>query len=250
MNKKHHEMNAKNQSMNIFQLIFATCLCFWKCFCVYFPLFRFGTIITAAVLLFPLSSFSLCRCRRLCLPALSHPPSFCLLGNFITCPQTRESERVRRSTLARSLHPSRSGSNFVCWSAVLLARDKESAKWAPAARRRFRGSLSHRHICVVSFGFVRSGILFGSLLCAADREATRAVCWLNSTYTHSTSDGRSGARIGKPTFAVLIIYNTTVSVWCVEIKQHNRERERLWNSAHIYMMGAFVGWCACVFVSF
>jgi len=183
-----------------------------------------------------------------CLPSLTR--SFCLLGNFITCPQTRESERVRRSTLARSLHPSRSGSNFVCWSAVLLARDKESAKWAPAARRRFRGSLSHRHICVVSFGFVRSGILFGSLLCAADREATRAVCWLNSTYTHSTSDGRSGARIGKPTFAVLIIYNTTVSVWCVEIKQHNRERERLWNSAHIYMMGAFVGWCACVFVSF
>jgi len=181
-----------------FQPIFATCMCWPVCISRYFALARLLPLQFSLFLWAPFSAADVAAAAYLPL-SRSLALSFCLLGNFITCPQTGEGETENDAQL--STRPLSLGQQLRPQLGHWRERESEHAlslerrSRARAARRRFRGSLSCRHICVVSFGFVRSELLFGSLRCAADREATRAVCWLNFTlHTHTQHSTRRPKR--------------------------------------------------------
>lgn len=190
-----------NQSIYIFLQTSATCKSECVRFlplCMYFPLFRFGTIIVAAVLLFPLGSFFLCRRRRRCcgLPAPFARSLSLPTWQFHNVPPKarRESNSLAPLALAHGqpLRRSPSRSNFVCRAAIGERAQNERVdreqrgSGAEQQRQLERGSLSFRHICVVSFAFVLSELLFGfRALCGRSRKQQRVRFADYITYSYS-----------------------------------------------------------------
>lgn len=201
-----------NQSIYIFLQTSATCKSECVRFlplCMYFPLFRFGTIIVAAVLLFPLGSFFLCRRRRRCcgLPAPFARSLSLPTWQFHNVPPKARRESNSHSPL--SLWPTGSRSGALPHAATSfagrpLAREpKTNASTESSGGAEQSSSVSSSEGRSVSVTFASFHSLSCSrsfclvfVRCAADRENNNACGLLTTlhtataTYTTATPTGK------------------------------------------------------------